>query len=233
MDYRIKILVKIKDFLCILAVIGLVILTLPGQLQASTVDDKKQQIQDLQRQINANRAALNQKAAEANTLNGQIATMDAQIKNSELEISMTQTNIDKNTAEINNLTDQITVKEKELAQKLLEKIPTIRWLRSIPRYRSIIGETKIMPILIKTAEIMVAITPYKIPSTTNGTLIKESLAPTSRIISISSLRVKIARRIVFKIISTAIRMKTPEKIQPIFLIKVAILIKRSMTFLFS
>lgn len=107
-----------KKFFQILAgliILALLIIASLPKAYASTIDEKRQQIKDLQNQISANQQDLKSISKEAADLTTQVAMMDGQIKDTELQISLTEAEIEQTQAQINELVGQIRQKEAELA----------------------------------------------------------------------------------------------------------------------
>ena len=111
-NFRVKIAKTMK---AVILAVFLIVFLFPQAVSADTLQDKRNELNEIQKQINQQQESLNQKKKERQRLQNQVSIMDGQIRQTELSIQATQSEIDLTEAEIEKLKTQIKQKEKELA----------------------------------------------------------------------------------------------------------------------
>lgn len=93
---------------------------LPSVINQQEIQDKQQQIEDLEKKAEGYRQMIELKQSKASTLENQIKLMEGQITSLEIEINNIQQKIDATDRDIRELTLQIEEKQKEIdAQKIV------------------------------------------------------------------------------------------------------------------
>lgn len=106
-------LLRTSKIVCILLSI-LVLFLFVCPADASLLDDKIKELQELSRQSQEYENKVEEKKGEINTLSAQIEAMDNQLDQTRAEIEKTKLQIEQNELEIENVSNQITEKEKEI-----------------------------------------------------------------------------------------------------------------------
>ncbi|OIP25235.1 hypothetical protein AUK11_01000 [bacterium CG2_30_37_16] len=103
-------------------ILGFLIFTVAIPANASTLDNKKNELSQIQNQIKTLENGLREKKSKINTLNDQIAYFDTEISTVTEEIDLTISQINKLQSEIKSLNAEIKKTEKKLkeAQELLK-----------------------------------------------------------------------------------------------------------------
>lgn len=96
-------------------VLGLGLIFNSQKVFGSAINDKRNELDQIQSQIDHYQNVANQKEKQINSLEAQIEKMEAEIRVTELNIEKTQKKVDITQAEINETKKNIAQKEKELA----------------------------------------------------------------------------------------------------------------------